>query len=353
MGTPLRSTLSRAISCALLTAAATADASPWTLPRGTLVVTGSYSYQSATQEFIESGGARNFPLRGRYIGSTYALGFRFAPIDGLELELGVPVRTVSYASDPVVLLERPMGSSEPELDYYQRNVINLSRTASGLGDLSFAARWRLMLQPFPLALELRAKLPTGYAQPQGTFGDRPQTSGEFLGNVQRWVSPDNVRDDVTLGDGQLDVGLNVLFGYAFRTRTFVRVDAGYNLRLGGAGDQVIGALRAGQGFGERFLIYGWAQLAYTVTEGRLLGVSVAAIDPNLPATEYAGARNLLLRELRLERDQIDVGGGFIVRITQEVELNVGYARTLWGRNTAAVDSLSLGLGVRTRIWGGP
>ncbi len=348
----MRSPLSCALSCALLTAATAADASPWTLPRGTLVVTGSYSYQSATQEFIESGGARNFPLRGRYVGNTYALTTRFAPIDGLELELGVPVRTVSYTSDPVVLLARPMGSTEPELDYYQRNVINLARTASGIGDLSLAARWRLRLQPFPLALELRAKVPTGYAQPQGTFGDRPRTREEFLANVTRWVSPENVRDDVTLGDGQLDMGLNVLLGYAFSTRTFLRIDAGYNLRLGSAGDQVVGALRAGQGIGERVLLYGWAQLAYTVTEGRPLGVSVAAIDPNLPATEYSGGANLLLRELRLERDQLDVGGGVIVRITREVELNLGYGRTLWGRNTAAVDSLSISLGVRTQLRGG-
>lgn len=348
---PLRSTLSRALSCALLTAAANVDASPWTLPPGTLVVNGSYTYQSATQEFIESGGARSFPLRGRYVGNTYSLNVRFAPVEGLEFELGVPVRTVSYTSDPVLLLARPSGSAEPELDYYQRNVLNLSRTASGIGDLSVAARWRAMLQPFPLALELRAKVPTGYAQPQGTFGSRPATRDEFVADIPRWVAPENVRDNVTLGDGQLDLGFNVLLGYAFRTRTFVRVDAGYNLRLGSAGDQVLSAVRAGQGIGERVLLYGWVQLAYTVTEGRPLGVSVAAIDPDLPAAEYSGARNLLLRELRLERDQLDVGGGVILRITREVELNLGYARTLWGRNTAAVDSLSVSIGVRTNFRG--
>jgi len=41
-----------------------------------------------------------------------------------------------------------------------------------------------------------------------------------------------------------------------------------------------------------------------------------------------------------------------VRLTRELEINLGYARTVWGRNTAAVDSLSLGLGVRTQFMPG-
>jgi hypothetical protein len=145
-------------------------------------------------------------------------------LEGLELELGVPIRQVTYTGDPVLLLSRPDGSTESEIDYYQRNVINLSRATSGIGDLNLAARYRLVQRPFALALELRVKAPTGYAGPQGTFGDRPTTTAEFLSDVRRWVTPENVRDDVTLGDGQLDVGLNVLLGYAFPTRTFVRLD---------------------------------------------------------------------------------------------------------------------------------
>lgn len=339
----------RALLCVATLAPATAAASPWTLPRGTVALTGTYSFQAASQEFFESGGARSFPLRGRYTGSTFNLGVRASFLDGLEFEVGVPVRQVSYTSDPVLLLQRPMGSQEAELDYYQRNVINLSRTASGLGDLLLAARWRLLQRPFALATELRVKAPTGYAPPQGTFGERPQSAAEFLAEPQRWATPENVRDDVTLGDGQLDAALGLLFGYSFRTRTFVRVDAAYNARLGGAGHQVLGALRAGQSIGDRVLLYAWGQLAYTVTQGRVIGVSVAAINPDLPAAEYGGTNNLLLRELRLERDLLDVGGGVIVRVTPEVEFNLGYARTLWGRNTAAVDSVSLSIGVRTQF----
>ncbi len=337
-----------ALTLAALVAPASTRASPWTLPRGTVALTGTFNYQTASQEFLDGGRASNFSLRGRYTGTSFNLGVRASFLDGLEFELNLPVRTVSYTADPVVLLEAPTGSTERAIDYYQRNVINLSRTTSGLGDLTLAARWRILAQPCALAAQLRVKAPTGYAPPQGTFGDRPQTTQEFLADTRRWVSPDNVRDDVTLGDGQLDTALEILFGYGFRTRTFVRVDAGYNVRFG-AGHQALAAVRAGQGIGAHVLLYGWAQLAYTVTQGRPIGVSVAAVDPDLPASEYEGARNLLLRELRLERDQLDVGGGVIVRITPDVELNLGYARTLWGRNTAVIDSVSLGLGVRTRF----
>jgi opacity protein-like surface antigen len=347
--------LTRAFSFTALTAALfplSASASPWTLPRGTVALTGTFGYQTASQEFFDNGRPRNFPLRGRYTGTAFYLGVRASFIDGLEFELSVPIRQVTYTSDPVILLDRPMGSTESEIDYYQRNIINLSRAASGIGDLNLSARYRLVQQPFALAAELRIKAPTGYASPQGTFGDRPQTNAEFLSDVRRFVAPENVRDDVTLGDGQLDTSLGLLFGYAFRTRTFIRADAAYNLRFGGAGHQVLAALRAGQGIGDRLLLYAWAQLAYTVTQGRVVGVSVAAENPDVPADQYLGASNLLLRELRLERDSLDVGGGLIVRLTSEVELNLGYSRTLWGRNTAAVDSLSLGLGVRTRFMPG-
>ena len=41
----------------------------------------------------------------------------------------------------------------------------------------------------------------------------------------------------------------------------------------------------------------------------------------------------------------------LLRVTREVELNLGYARTVWGRNTAAVNSLTLSLGVRTQVGG--
>lgn len=339
------------LSLALTAASSTALASPWTLPRGDLALTAWTSVQTARQEFFESGGARNFPLNGRYNGTTLGLTLRAGITDRLELEFGLPVRTVSYQSDPVVLNPQPAGSTESPIDYYQRNVINLSRTASGIGDLTLAGRYRLMLQPFAMALELRFKLPSGYPGPSGTFGDQPSTAAAFAANPARYASPENVRDDVTLGDGQVDITPSILLGYAFPTRTFVRLDAGYNVRLGAAGHQVVGALRVGQFIGDVVLLYAWAQAAVNVTEGRVIGVSVAAQNPDLPAAQYVNDNNLLLRELRLERSNLDVGGGVIVRFTPNVELNLGYSRTLWGQNTALVDQVFVSLGARTTLPG--
>ena len=77
----------RALACLTVCAASlcarNASASPWTLPRGTIALSGTFGYQSATQEFFEYGAPRNFPLRGRYIGTTFHLGVRVAFLEGL------------------------------------------------------------------------------------------------------------------------------------------------------------------------------------------------------------------------------------------------------------------------------
>lgn len=326
----MRPALPLALAAAALLGPAAATASPWTLPRGQFALAAGYSFQTATREFFETGGARNFPLQGRYTGSTFTLGFRAGLTDALELEVQLPVRTVNYASDPVIPLVRPMGDTSglSDFDYYRRNIVNLSRTATGL--------------------ELRVKVPSGYAGPSGTFGNNPRSAQEFLANAYQYVSPRNVQDDVTLGDGQVDITPSILLGHAFSTRTFVRFDAGYNLRLGGAGHQVLSALRAGQSLGDRLLVYAWLQAAITVTEGRVLGISVAAIDPDVPAERYS-VDNLLLRELRFERDIVDVGAGIILRLTPTTELNAGYQRTLWGRNTSVVDGFNLSFAMRASL----
>lgn len=332
-----------------LLAPVAAEASPWTLPAGSLVLSGTYTYQTATQEYFERDGARNYPLNGSYTGTNWALALRAGLTDRFEVEASIPLRLVNYSSDPVVLLARPPGSTESEMAFYQRNVVNLSRAAAGIGDINLAGRYQLVRQPFVLATELRLKIPTGYASPVGTFGAQPQSAAEFAAAIERYGRPSNVQDDVTLGDGQTDIQASMLWGYALPSRTFFRVDLGFNLRLGGAGDQVVGAVRMGQQIADVLLFYAHVQGAFSVDNGRFIGVSVAAIDPDLPAAQYGGTRNLLLRELRLERDVVEVGGGVILRFTREVELNTGVSRVLWGRNTAAITQVSVGIAVRTRV----
>ncbi len=341
---PLRSLPT--VGLALALSSGSAAASPWTLSRGEVATVLRFDYESATEEYQESGNAIPFSLNGRYQAIGFTPDIRLGLLDHLELEFWLPFKQVSYTADPVILLPAPAGGEG--IDYYQENIIQLSRAVFGPTDLNLAVRWQLLGGSEALAIEARLKAPTGYDAPQGTFGDRPRSKEAFLADVGRYVAPENVRDDVTLGDGQLDASLRLLGGAAFSTGTFVRIDAGYSLRMGGAADQVTGAVRAGQLLFGRLLPYAGVEADLAVERGRVIGVSVAAIDPKLPAAEYGGTHNLELREVRLERDRAVVNFGAILRITPEVELNLGHARTVWGHNTSAVATTSAGIGLRTR-----
>ncbi len=347
MNTDLRRLCAGLVAVSVLAGAAgPAVASPWTLPRGEIAAVVRFDYESARDEYLDEGGAVPYSLEGRYQAIGFTPDVRLGLLDGLELELWLPFKQVSYTADPVILIPAPAGAEG--LDYYQENVIHLSQSQFGPTDLNLALRWQLLGGSEALALEARLKTPTGYDPPQGTFGDRPTSAEAFLADVGRYVAPENVRDDVTLGDAQLDASLRVLGGLSFSTGTFVRLDAGYIGRFGGAADQVTGAVRAGQLLFDRLLPYAGVEADLAVERGRVIGVSVAAEDPELPAADYGGTTNLKLREVRLERDRAVVSFGTIVRLTPEVELNLGHARTVWGRNTAAVAATSVGIGLRTR-----
>lgn len=339
-----------ALGAAVALVPARAWASPWTLPQGHVVLDTSFNYQLATEEFLDDGGPQLFPLRGKYDASSVRLTARIGLTDQLELELAMPIVLVSYRSDPVILLPRDPASMQSDLDYYQENVIDLSRTAAGIGDIDLALRYQwLGGGPVVLATEARVKTPTGYDGPVGTFGDQPASIAEFTSDIPRFTRPGNVRDDVTLGDGQLDLSATLLLGYAITDRLFTRLDAGYKLRLGGAGDQFVGAVRAGYLFGEGFLVFASGGLVKTVGDADVIGVSVAAQDPSLPAAEYVGTNNLHLREVRLERDSVVIDVGVLLRVTAEVELKAAYQRVMWGRNTALTDGVTVGVAVRSDL----
>lgn len=329
----------------ILMASGVAHASPWTLPQGEAVVMSGFDFEVAGREFIDRCPERNFPLAGRYTGTTLRIGGRFGLTDRLELEASLPFRFVAYASDPVILAPRPEGVPD-EFAYYQNNVVDFSRRGAGFGDLEISGRYRFTTGRFALASELRVKSPTGYRGPEGTFGAEPTTIEAFMKQAPNLVQPNNVRDDVTLGDGQLDLSASMLAGIATSFGLFARGAAGYRLRLGGAGDQVLGDLRVGQAINRRFLVYASGTIAYSIQRGRVVGISASAVDPDVPATGYRGAENVLLIERRLEYDALDVGAGFIWRMADTVEMNVGYQRTVWGRFVAATNTLSLSVALR-------
>ena len=329
----------------------TAWGSPWTLPQGKIIFGTNFNHQAANSEFFDTGSDRRFPLRGKY-DSAGLTGFaRIGFTDRIEFDLSIPFSVVSYQSDPVLLLEQPAGSEISSLDYYQENVIELNRTVVGVGDLRFATRFRWLLNPFAMASEVRLKAPTGYKTPAGTFGERPTSIESFTADLGRFVRPENVQDDVTLGDGQLDLAFSMLFGHAYRSGTFVRANLGYNLRLADVGDQALGMLKIGQKLGRNVLIYASADMAYAVEQGRVIGISVAAKDPNVLARDYGGTANLLLREVRLNPSYLDLGGGAIFRFGRAVEFSASYFRRTWGVNTAATNSFNFSVAVMRDIPG--
>ncbi|MEE2901194.1 MAG: hypothetical protein VYC39_02645 [Myxococcota bacterium] len=329
----------------LLCSNSIAEASPWTLPQGRFVFGTNFNHQAADSEFFDEGAARKFPLRGQYDSAGMSAYARIGFTDWLEFELSLPFSVVSYQSDSVLLVPQPEDSDVSSLDYYQENVIELNKTVVGVGDFNLATRFRWFVRPFAMATEIRLKTPTGYNAPAGTFGERPTSIASFAENVGQYVRPENVQDDVTLGDGQLDASISMLFGHAYRTGTFVRANLGYNLRLADVGDQALAMMKIGQRLSKSVLVFASANLAYATQKGRIIGISVAAVDPNVAAKDYGGTDNLLLREVTLNPSFLDVGAGAIVRVGRYIEFSASYYRRAWGVNTAATDSFNLGVAV--------
>jgi hypothetical protein len=355
-------TLLAGATLASFTATRAAEASPWVLRPGRIAMSAGAYYQYANSEFYTERSANQSPfgevpfsLRGQFHSGTTFLGLRAGVVDRFEFELNVPLRVVSYTADPVLLLSRPMGFMGDEADFYRRNVLNLSRATAGVADINLSLRYQLIQRsPFVLAAELRLKMPTGYDPPQGTFGSQPQSNADFLARAGELARPENVRDDVTLGDGQLDVVPSILAGLGLRSGTFLRLDAGFVGRFAGAGQAVTGSFRVGQSVGRTFVFYGGVNGLYSVSQGRVIGVSVAAIDPTVPANQYGRDNNplynLLLREVRLDRDALDATAGMIVRLTASSEFNMSFTRTLFGRNTSVTNTFALAVSANTD-WG--
>ncbi len=327
-------------------AAKNASASPWVLPKGKLVISGGFDFQYADSEFLDSGPERSFPLRGKFLGATFNLATRIGLTENFEVAASIPLKLVSYGSDPVILSPAPAQlSGEQALNYYQNNLIDFSQSGAGVGDIQIAGRYALLRQPIALALQVGIKAPTGYEPPQGTFGREPETVEEFDRQKGELVNPENIEDDVSLGGAQMDLDAQLLMGVAFSSGLFARLGAGYKIRLGGAGDQIVADVKVGQRIAKKLLLYAGAQFAYSIEEGKSIGVTVSAVDPDLGAASFIQGNNTRAYVRRLQYDALDVGGGLIWRMTKEVELNFNYSRIVWGSFIAANNTGSV-----TMIW---
>ncbi|MEE2788523.1 MAG: hypothetical protein VX589_14365 [Myxococcota bacterium] len=335
------------IGSLLLALSCHAAASPWLLSAGEVVVSTRFDYAQADQEFLASNGRlTHFSLDGKYSSSTYTLGARFGLSDWLELEMSLPMRRVVYTADPVILVPTDR-TGNAGFDYYQENVIDLNQEVSGFADLHVAGRFQVIKRPIAIALELSISAPTGYDPPEGTFGESPSSTADFLADPGRYARPENVRDDVTLGDGKLAITPAFLLGYGSGFGFFARTSAGVRFRFNGAGDAFVSELKFGQMVRKWLLIYAGAGLEWTITKGDVIGVSVAAKNAKLPASQYGGLTNLELIEVTLDRDQLLIPIGAIIQVLDGVEFNFAYGQVVWGRNVARSHNLSAGVSVKT------
>ena len=303
-----------------------ANATAWILPKGKLVLGLAGDVSFATSEFLPDGEHRDFPLHGRFESYSLQLSGRYGLPHGFELSVQTAIKGVVFQQDPVILVGDPPPSTT---DGYRAAVYDFSERRLGLADLYIAVGHQHLKAPLRISSFLEVKLPTGYDKPQATFrGDDPL--------------PQNQTDDVSLGDGQLDLTYRLHLGYVFKpTLTILELAAGYRVRVNGPGHQVIGRFKLGQLISRYVVLLGGVDTALTLFSGDVIGKSFIAKDASVPAASF-GLDNVEQRLLRLDRTFVSVSGGLIARVAgREWVLRV--SRVLWGKNYSQLTSLTLGV----------
>ncbi|MCO4770783.1 MAG: hypothetical protein KDA24_12195 [Deltaproteobacteria bacterium] len=309
-----------------------AEASPWTLSQNKITFRIGTDFQWAGSEWLINGNYQKFPLRGRYFAANLRGSVRYGVTDRLEIGTELALSHVQYDADELYF-GAPLVPDIGELSDRQQiaeNITSLDRRVTGVGDVQLYVKYRLTpdtLWRFVATPELHLKIPTGYERPAGTFDD-----DEF---------EEGVADDVTLGDGQLDITGLMHFGLIPHPRWFNRLSVGFRLRLFGPGPQVIASYKTGVRIGTFLIPYGEIALTHTVAEGKAVGTTFATDKPETPAAEFT-ADDLLLLEWRPDRSHLQPRFGVIL-VQEKWEVDVSYATTVWGINVAQVHSVSAGV----------
>jgi len=313
-----------------LGSAATASASPWTLPKDDLALMLSYDFGYAQREFLPDSTYQHFPLNGQFQSNDLRLDSRYGFTDRFEGEVELTLKSVNYAADPVVL-GLPKGQDTVDLAGARASVTDFSQTAIGAGDAYFAGRYNFYRKLIAFTEETRVKLPTGYDEPQQTFDPESGT----------------VDDDVALGDGQTDIEESLLLGgFIPFTRSFFRLDAGFRFRMGDPGHQAIGAFKVGQFIGKHFIAFAGVRGALTVTQGNVIGKTFVATVDNLQPEDVAPGDNTKAIDLRLDKDFAAAEGGAIFTPFEGVEIQAAYSYIFWGANIPAIHTLTIGTALR-------
>ena len=215
------------------------------------------------------------------------------------------------------------------MDEHRDATIDFSEQAFGLGDIHLGVGHQHLLAPLRIASHLVLKVPAGYDKPTGTFQDDSPGA-------------QNVQDDVTLGDGQVDLEYSLRLGYMVPpTKTLLELDAGYRARFGGPGHQFTGLFKLGQFITKYVLVYAGLETAITLFEGDDVGQTFVAKDPEVAARSFR-VSNVKTLPLTLDRDYLMIRAGIIVRVLKR-EWVLNFAHTAWGHNITRTTGFSLGV----------
>ncbi len=316
----------------ILLLASGANASPWTLDPGRLILTTTVDGQFADSEFLAEGGQQAYPVDGQFFSANLRLGLRYGVSDAFELGGRLSLAHLQHDADEVYF--GPSPEEAESLSDIRSGILSFDRQTSGLADIDLYARYRFTpRRAFVAAMELGLKVPTGYNAVTGPFEDTDEPLDDFVAGA-------TLIDDVSLGDGQLDVTLQLLLGWATASQWFFRLDAGVRVRAFGPGQQVLGAFKFGRRVTDWWVPYINTDGVHSFTEGEVIGQVLFTDRVDVPAVSFE-SEYVTTRDQSADRTVVRVGAGSIFTI-DERDVDVGYTLVVWGLNTAQLHIVTLG-----------
>lgn len=312
------------ISFALvLSSAATAVASPWTLSQHELVLSSDISFATADSEYLDSGKQQVYSLQGTFKSTALTLGARYGFTDKFEMEVRPTFKQVGYEADSVIL---NIFEEDLSLQDARNAIIDFDSSRLGAADMDVAARYNLLRTSYlVITPEVGFKLPLGYDKPQGTFSNLDEGF--------------DTADDVTLGDGQIDMRVGLLLGgYIPQTRTFIRADAAYNYRTQEPADQVLINGKVGQFLTQSLIVFGGVRWAESIGQGESLGDTYVDTMPTQSAEEFDFGL-VSVDPLYLDRSFVVIEAGGIIDVGK-AELGFTWSEVVDARNYGDLRTLS-------------
>lgn len=280
------------VALAVASTSGSAWAGAWTQPAGSFYLKLSFSITQASQQ-IKNGKEQpllSFSDRGdTWEGTIYAYGEYGLPFDipgGLTVIAGLPYKFSEIDSTRAL------------------------RRTEGIGDLNLGLRWGIPvpIDPFVLSLQVEGKFPTGY------------TANLPEGEAIPW-----------LGNGVLEGTASLLVGYSAYPIP-IYATGGFGLRLRGSDDNDFGTIDYDNELPWSFELGGTIAdmvliRAFTdgiIALGDIEGLEVAALTP--PASSH-----------------VRVGGGVIVTLFDQLQLNIDYNQILTGENALLANQIAFGV----------